>query len=127
MKFFADECFFIAAVKSLRAAGYEVDSILERGLSGMDDEEIVKLCIRENRILLTFDNDFSNIFRFPPGSNPGIILIKIKPETIEETTPAILAFLRRNNPEVFERALTIITRSKVRICKKGQATLTIES
>lgn len=126
MKFFADECFFIATIKSLRNAGYEVDSILERNLSGLCDEKIIKLCIKENRILLTFDNDFSNIFRFPIGSNPGIILIKIKPPTIENSTPAIISFLKRNKPEIFSKALTIITKTKIRICKKGSSTVSFK-
>lgn len=126
MKFLADECFFTATVKTLRDNGYEITSILERGLSGICDEEIIRLCIKENLILLTFDNDFSNIFYFPIGSNPGIILIKIKPITIEESTPAVLSFLTKNKLEVFSKGLTIITRSKIRICKKGKTTLTVE-
>lgn len=100
-----------------------MDIISERGLSGFSDEEIIRLCIEENRLLLTFDSDFNNIFRFPIGSNPGIILIKIKPTTIEISTPTILSFLKKNEPS---KGLTIITKTKVRICKKGQPTITIE-
>src|SRR3989338_6679302 len=110
MKFLADECFFIATVKTLRSAGYEVDTILERGLSGLNDRDIIRLCVKEGLILLTFDNDFSNIFLFPIGSNPGVILIKIRPETVEESTPAILSFLNKNRHEIFQQGLTIITR-----------------
>ena len=113
MKFLADECFFIATVKMLRAKGYEVDTILERGLSGISDEEIIQLCIKENRCLLTLDTDFGNIFHFPIGSNPGIVLVKIKPPTIEDCSPAILSFFGRNEPEVFSRGLTIITKNKI--------------
>ena len=127
MKFFADECFFIAAIKTLRDTGYQIDSILERNLSGLCDEKIIRLCIKENRILITFDNDFGNIFRFPIGSNPGIILIKIKPPSIENSTPPILSFLKMNEPEIFYKGLTIITKTKIRICKKGTPTVTIES
>lgn len=125
MKFFADECFFVATIKALRTAGYEVESILERKLSGLSDEEIASLCTKENRVLLTLDNDFGNIFRFPIGSNPGIILIKIQPETVEDSITAILAFLKRNSPDIFSKGLTIITKTKIRICKKGESTVTI--
>lgn len=125
MRFLADECFFVATIKDLRSAGYQVDTIVERGLSGLPDEEIIALCKKEGRILLTFDSDFGNIFHFPIGSHPGIILIKIKPITVEDSTPAILSFLKRNKPDIFNKALTIITKTKIRICKEGQTTITL--
>src|SRR3989339_342413 len=126
MRFLADECFFYFTIKAMRDRGHEIDSVCERKLSGSNDDEIIQLCIKENRILITFDNDFSNIFHFPVGSNPGIIIVKINPPMIEEITSAILSFLSRNEPANFANGLTIITRSKIRVCKSGCPTVQLD-
>ena len=98
----------------------------ERGLSSAQDENILQIACQEDRILLTFDTDFANIHRFPLGSYPGIILIRIKPLTVETVIPTLTAFLKNTPPEIFHQALVILTRHKVRIIKKGGLTQTIE-
>ena len=39
--------------------------------------------IESGRVLLTLDADFANILRFPPASTPGVIRLKIHPQTEE--------------------------------------------
>jgi len=42
-------------------------------LSGQPDEVIRAFAIAENRILLTLDADFANLFRFPSAGTPGVL------------------------------------------------------
>ena len=52
LRFLADESCDFAAVRALRAAGFDVLSVAE-ALAGADDEGVIALALREGRILLT--------------------------------------------------------------------------
>ena len=126
MKFFADECFFQLSTEIIRGAGYDVAIVKERKLCGLKDTEVIELCQRENRILLTLDTDFNNILRFPLGTNPGIILVRILPQDARIVAGAIVSFLKKNSLEAFSGGLVIIAENKIRICRKGAPTITAE-
>jgi hypothetical protein len=54
--------------------GHEVDTVRDESLSGSDDDTIYATCQTTRRILITFDRDFANPFRFPPENTDGIIV-----------------------------------------------------
>jgi len=60
MRFLADECCDFSVVKALITAGYDVVCVSEiRPRS--DDSEVIKLAVREKRIVLTEDKDFGQL------------------------------------------------------------------
>lgn len=59
MRFLADESCDLAIVRALRAAGHDVLGVAEVS-QGADDELVIDLAVREERILLTEDKDFGN-------------------------------------------------------------------
>ncbi len=60
----------------LRALGYSADNVLDEGLSGAKDSELWRKVVEESRFLITLDLDFSDLRRFPPGTHPGILLVR---------------------------------------------------
>jgi predicted nuclease of predicted toxin-antitoxin system len=56
----------------LRDAGHDVETVLEEHLGGNPDVKILDACQAENRVLITFDLDFSDIRLYPPSSHSGI-------------------------------------------------------
>ena len=64
LKFFADECINKDIVMALRQQGFDVLTVREAGLTGADDENVLKFASENKRILLTFDRGFGDIFRF---------------------------------------------------------------
>lgn len=48
----------------LRSLVFDVKSLIEEGLGDLDDEEVIKITRRENRILVTFDLDFAEVHYF---------------------------------------------------------------
>jgi len=122
MKFLADECIYVATVKLLRDLGYDVISIKELNLSSLSDEKVLELAKKENRLLITFDQEFGNIFKFPLGTYPGIIIIKVKPQTIENTNSVLQKFLKKTSLEIISKALVIIDKRKTRIRKPAKST-----
>jgi len=51
----------------------DVDTVVDEGLGGADDDAVAAAAKREGRMLLTLDLDFSDIARFAPGTHPGIV------------------------------------------------------
>ena len=55
--------------------GYNSKAVGDISLSGHSDEDVLAYAKRENRILVTNDQDFANAQRFPEHRNPGIVII----------------------------------------------------
>ncbi|MDK2855976.1 MAG: hypothetical protein PWQ86_1189 [Bacillota bacterium] len=117
LKFLTDENIFPSTVEILRAHNLDVINIKELRLAGMGDREIMDLAKREGRILISLDLHFANIFLFPPGECPGIIVIHIKPAVPAKVDRAMERFLQRMDSEKIEikKALVIISEDKFRI------------
>jgi predicted nuclease of predicted toxin-antitoxin system len=60
----------------LRRAGHHVDRLTAEGLSGAADEAVWAHVCAEGRFFITLDLDFSDARRFPPGTHPGILLLR---------------------------------------------------
>jgi len=61
IKFIADENIPFKVVEALRQAGYEVATISEAAHPGMKNDELAKLSIQLERIILTRDADFTHL------------------------------------------------------------------
>ena len=107
MKFLTDENIYKKVVEFLRKLGHEVEDTKELGFFGITDEKLLELAINEKRILITQDVDFADI-RFLPRKNPGIIVIRIKPNTGEKIIKALEYLLRRIAPSELKNSLVIL-------------------
>ena len=74
-KFQLDESIDPLVAKVLREKGFNVRTAAEVGLSGHADEDHLATAKRDDRILLTHDEDFLNNRRFPPSRNPGLVVV----------------------------------------------------
>lgn len=75
----------------LRSAGHEADRVHDEGISGASDVTLWKRVCAEGRLLITLDLDFADIRRYPPGSHPGILLLRPR----SRSRPAVLRVPRR--------------------------------
>jgi predicted nuclease of predicted toxin-antitoxin system len=71
-----DENLAQSHVDFLNAAGYSAERVTDEGLSGADDTVVWQRAVTEGRFFLTLDLDFADVRRFPPGSHPGILLLR---------------------------------------------------
>jgi predicted nuclease of predicted toxin-antitoxin system len=72
----SDENLSRAHANYLRNQGHIVDRTHDQGLSGESDEIVWRQVIAEDRFFITLDLDFSDIRKYPPGSHPGILLLR---------------------------------------------------
>jgi len=74
-KFLVDENLGDSTAELLRKLGWNAKFVLEVGLEGKSDQQVFQYACRENRILLTHDNDFLHNQRFPINLTAGIIIL----------------------------------------------------
>jgi len=81
----------------LIAHGNDVDTVVNEGLGGADDDHVSAAAKREGRMLLTLDLDFSDITRFPPGNHPGIVVSRVPEPRPSLVTAALTGLLARHS------------------------------
>jgi len=99
----------------LRSQGHDVKDIKEMHLYGESDETIISLAQRENRILVTLDQDFGNIITYPTEKYPGIIILKVHPPSMSQTTYLLKKVITRVTEKEIKQALVVIDKNKFRI------------
>lgn len=100
----------------LRILKYNFIDAKQAGLSGKDDLSIIKFAIKTNRILITLDRDFSNILRYKPGTNPGVIILRPSyPGTSTKLCKLLYRFLKNLKNLKVSRCLVIVSPTKIRI------------
>ncbi|MEX2156696.1 MAG: DUF5615 family PIN-like protein [Gemmatimonadales bacterium] len=109
----ADENIPQPAVQALRAAGHDVQAILEVA-AGAPDEHVLATARAQSRILLTFDLDMGQlVFERRLDAPSGIIVFRDIPPTLAETVQLIVALLDRQDLR-FEDQFTVITGDRIR-------------
>jgi predicted nuclease of predicted toxin-antitoxin system len=120
MKFKLDENVPELVSNSLLKLGYDAHTVLQEGLAGANDDNVLQACISENRILITLDLDFSDIRTYPPGSYPGIWLLRPQKQTFRAMEALVQAGVRLAAVERVRGQLWIIDEKRVRIRDGGE-------
>jgi len=74
-RFLIDESLGIEAARVIIEMGWNAIYVGDVGLGGRSDEDVMAYAWRQDRILLTHDDDFLDDRRFPPHRNPGVIVL----------------------------------------------------
>ncbi|MFC1631361.1 DUF5615 family PIN-like protein [Candidatus Omnitrophota bacterium] len=118
LKFLADECVGLPTIACLTELGYSVVTAKETKLAGKADLEILKWAIKAERILLTEDVDFGNIFLYPPKLHHGVILFRFRHSIEEKLHNVLKQLLKELKPEDFKKTLIIVDAEKYRLRKE---------
>lgn len=109
----ADENIPQPAVKALRAAGHDVEAILQIA-PGASDEDVLATARAQSRILLTFDLDMGQlVFERRLGVQSGIIVFRDVPPALAETVQLIVALFDRQDLR-FDGHFTVVTGDRIR-------------
>jgi hypothetical protein len=55
-----------------------VATVADENLSGKPDAFVLRTASSELRTFFTFDTDFADIHRYPPGSHAGIVVFRLR-------------------------------------------------
>ena len=118
-RFLVDENISPLTVEFLRNLGFDVTDLVELDNKGITNGELVKLAISKNRIIITLDLDFGEIYYFSSKKKFGAIVIRLKTPTIEDINAVIGKFFEEIDFEKVDltKSLIILDEKKYRIRK----------
>ena len=99
----------------LQQAGYDVFTAADEGLLGKSDVEVGAAAKSEGVILFTFDLEFADLRKFPPGTHPGIILFRPQSMGPLATNRFIINFVKETDITVLSGCIVIVDPTRVRV------------
>lgn len=117
MKIKIDENMPVDVIKVLENAGHDVHSVYSEGIEGCSDRQLITICKKEKRLLITLDNGFSNIIVYPPEKFEGIIVLRVE----NQSKKAIMTLINKLLPFITLKTgdisgqLWIVEKDRIRI------------
>lgn len=113
MYFLANENFPRPSTIILRENGFSVKSIQEDS-PGIADEEVIKIALDNNLIILTFDRDYGEIiFKYSINNPPAVIFFREKGAVPEFAALYLLNLLANTDITLFA-TFTVIEEKNIR-------------
>lgn len=113
MKFLANENFPLAAVKFIESKSHDI-KFIGWDFTGITDEEVMDLAIKENRTILTFDKDYGElIFKYNHKPTAGVIFLRLQSYTPDEPGKIIANLIKSAGFDPRNK-LTVVTDSGLR-------------
>ena len=113
MNLLANENFPKSSTEILRQNKINIKSIAA-DFSGITDEEVMQIALKEDRTILTFDRDYGELI-FKYGYKPPAGVILFRWDQFSPIEPGLfLIELLRNESFDFRKCLTVISRSSIR-------------
>ena len=81
IRFKIDEDLPLEVAQRLAVSGYDAQTVVDERLCGCPDSRIWEAAKGEHRCLVTGDKGFADARLFPPGTHPGIVLLRLPRES----------------------------------------------
>ena len=112
MKFLANENFPGPSITLLQENNIDLISIAE-DYQGISDEQVMKIAIEEDRIILTHDSDYGElIFKYGYKPHEGVIYFRIYDFEPSDPAKILLELIKQNIN--FKRNLTVVDERSIR-------------
>ena len=76
MRFKLDENLPSEMAELFAEAGHDAVTVFDQQMGGAKDPDLAAICLREDRILMTLDTDFTDVRAYPPQHFPGIVVFR---------------------------------------------------
>ncbi len=110
-----DENVTVDAAPVFAARGHDVHTIPDEGLVGHPDTDVWAACLRERRMLVTFDLGFADIRAYPPGAHAGIVLLRLADQRPSAVVDVLDRFLGDYELDSLAGHLVVVTDTVVRL------------
>jgi predicted nuclease of predicted toxin-antitoxin system len=115
MRFLADMGVDIRVVQWLRQKGHDAKHLRDEGLYRIPNGEIFVKSISENRIIITFDLDFSEIVAFSKGRKVSVILFRLHNTRTPHLINRLAAVLEDTTEALEQGAVVVVEESRHRV------------
>lgn len=99
----------------LRQHGIAVATVRGQGWGGLKDEQLWPRVAAEGRFFITSDKEFGDIRKFPPGTHPGILLLRPEREKLSEFARLLEFVVRNAGLERLKGAVAVVTSRGLRV------------
>ncbi len=100
----------------IRSLGWEARDLRDLGMVGASDSDLYEFAAAGGWVLVTYDLDFSRRF-MGDKRLPGLILLRVHPQTMENLHPVIQDLLQRVKPEEMIGAIVTVDSHQYRLRK----------
>lgn len=115
MKFKIDENLPAEIADDLRALGHDAKTVVDQGMAGIDDVQLMARVEQESRVFMTMDKGIANIQTYAPGRFAGLILLR--PNQAGRGT--VLSFVRERLTQILglelKGRLIVVSETGIRI------------
>jgi len=120
MRFLLDENLSHETASFLSDLGHDVKVVDDFGLSGASDLKVGEKALKERRIIVTHDLDFGDIFYFSNKRKLGVVVLRLKNQTVESVNYNLAKVLKARLLEriVVGGGLMVVEEDKIRIRRK---------
>jgi predicted nuclease of predicted toxin-antitoxin system len=106
MRFLADESCDFGIVHALRAGGHDVIGVSEISPRAQDSE-VIRLAVREKRILLTEDKDFGRLVYSHGQKTLGVIFLRFPTSVRKEIAKDVVKLVRQQGEKLAGCFITV--------------------
>ncbi len=100
----------------MKTLGLDAHDMRDKGLSGASDEKIYEFAKKQGFIFITYNSDFSRMYKIRKDL-PGLILLRVHPQTIEILHPVLKDFFLKVDISRLRNCISVIERHHYRIRK----------
>jgi len=103
-----------SAVTVVKAAGHDVDTVRDEGLTGAADPEVMRAAIAGRRMVFTLDRGFGDLAR-TVGAHAGVVVFRLPKQDAVSATDVVSRFVRQINLDELGGCTVIVQPDRVRI------------
>lgn len=115
MKLKLDESLPLDARAAAEAAGHEVASVVDEGLGGASDPDVLQAAVHEDRLLVTLDRGFGDVRRYPPGTHQGVVVLRMDNQQPSAVVQALAGFLKSQDLDDLRGCIVVVRGNVLRV------------
>ncbi|MCS6829486.1 MAG: DUF5615 family PIN-like protein [Armatimonadota bacterium] len=121
MRLKLDENLGESIARILRDAGHDVETVFSQNLCSSSDHELIQVCKKEARCLVSLDMDFANPLRFPPSQYRGIVVLRLPARATLDDLKQLAATLAQGLQQYsVDGELWIVQKDRIRVYQKRE-------
>ena len=114
-----DEDLSASLAALLAEHGCGTATVRGQGWGGLKDPQLWPRIVAEKRFLVTSDKEFGDIRKFPPGTHPGILVVRPEREKLSEIRRLLEFVLCNHGLERLRGTVSVVTSRGLRVRYPG--------